>query len=370
MIRNRFHGSTYEKSEAIKASTADQSKMASPFIEDPVDIGAQIVRGSLRRARVFRDRQNPLAYPEDFLYERYRFSSEGLAYLCHLLGPHVSNDTRRSGALTVPQMVCVALRFFATGTFLYAVGDAEHISKNTVCRSIRRVAHALVQLLNAFVVFPGHMPPQCIKDGFFDIAGFPQVVGVIDCLHVPLQSSLGENVRDFLNRKSFRSLNVQMTCDHNCLLTSMDARWPGSVEDCRIFRESTLCQRFQQGMISGLLLGDRGYACQPFLMTPHPDPALEPQKRFNVALAKTRFRIEMTFASLKARFSCLHALRASPERASKTIAACAVLHNIASIRREKAPDITLQPHDVVDSMALDHPAGCAARDAITQTFFS
>ncbi|XP_061750517.1 putative nuclease HARBI1 [Nerophis ophidion] len=145
----------------------------------------------------------------------------------------------------------------------------------------------------------------------------------------------------------------------------MDARWPGCVKDCGIFRESTLRQRFQQGMISGLLLGYRGYACQPFLMTPHPDPVLEPQKRFNVALAKTRFRIEMTFASLKARFSCLHALRVS-----KIIAACAVLHNIVTIWREKAPDITLKPHAVVDSMAVDHPAGCAARDAITQTFFS
>ncbi|XP_054635325.1 putative nuclease HARBI1 [Dunckerocampus dactyliophorus] len=344
--------------------------MASPFIEDPVEIGARIVRGSLRKARIFRDRQNPLAFPDEFLYDRYRFSSEGLAYLCQLLGPNVSNDTRRSSALTVPQMVCIALRFFATGTFMYAVGDAEHISKNTVCRSIHRVAHALIGLLNVFVVFPGHMPAPAIIEGFFGIAGFPRVLGAIDCMHVPLRSSLGENEGDFLNSKSFHSLNVQMTCDHNCMVTSIDAKWPGSVHDSRIFRESTLCQGFQQGMFSGLLLGDQAYPCQPYLMTPYPDPDVGPHNRFNVALAKTKARIEMTFGLLKARFSCLHGLRVSPERASKIIGACAVLHNIATIRKERTPPITVQPPDVVDPNPLDDATGCAARDAITAQFFS
>ncbi|MDF4367676.1 hypothetical protein P3387_26510, partial [Vibrio parahaemolyticus] len=30
------------------------------------------------------------------------------------------------------QILCVALRFFANGSFLYNVGDAEHLSKATV----------------------------------------------------------------------------------------------------------------------------------------------------------------------------------------------------------------------------------------------
>ena len=49
-----------------------------------------------------------------------------------------------------------------------------------------------------------------------------------------------------------------------------------------------------QGFFSGVLLGDRGYACQPYLMTPYPDPDAGPQTTFNVALSKTRVRIEMT----------------------------------------------------------------------------
>ncbi|KAK0139982.1 hypothetical protein N1851_023089 [Merluccius polli] len=80
---------------------------------------------------------------EDILYERYRFSSEGIRYLIILVGPYVGNATKRSCALTVAQCVCVSLRFFATGTYLHTVGDAENISKNTVCLAIRKVVAAL-----------------------------------------------------------------------------------------------------------------------------------------------------------------------------------------------------------------------------------
>ena len=136
-----------------------------------MELGARIVRGALKRARTFRDCQNPLAFHDDHLYERYRFSTEGMTYLCQLLEPYVANATHRSSVLTVPQTVCVALHYFATGTFMYSVSDAEILGKNTVCCAIRKVVLALTQLLNTFVVFPGHLPMQAIKDGFYEIAG-------------------------------------------------------------------------------------------------------------------------------------------------------------------------------------------------------
>lgn len=145
--------------------------MASPFLPNPVDISAQIVRRALGRERVFRDRQNPLTFPDTYLYERYRFSAEGISYICKLLEPHISNVTCRSHALTVPQMVWIALHFFASGTYLYAVGDAENLGKNTVCRTIHKVVLALQGYMNSFIVFPGHLSTMSIKEGFYKIAG-------------------------------------------------------------------------------------------------------------------------------------------------------------------------------------------------------
>ena len=65
--------------------------LASPFVGVPVDLGALIVQASLRRQRVFRDRTDPLALSDDILYERYRFSSEGIRYLIFLVGPYVKS---------------------------------------------------------------------------------------------------------------------------------------------------------------------------------------------------------------------------------------------------------------------------------------
>ncbi len=124
------------------------------------------------------------------------------------------------------------------------------------------------------------------------------------------------------------------------------------------------------GLFDGLLVGDRGYACQRFLLTPYPDPQTRPQNRFNVALSKTRVKIEMTFGILKARFNCLRRLRVSPERASQIVAACAILHNIATIRKERVPPLNQLLPDEIDPITLDHPAGAAVRDAITIQYFT
>ncbi|XP_060763989.1 putative nuclease HARBI1 [Neoarius graeffei] len=182
--------------------------MTPPTRDSRVTTLAQIVRGSLRRARVFRDRQNPLAYPDDVLHERYRFSAEGIPYLCQLIEADVRDVTRRSQALTIEQIMHLSLHYFASGQYMYSIGDAENLSKNTVCRMIRKVVLALTKLLNAFVVFPGHLTALQIKEGFYAIAGFPRVIGAIDCTHIRISAPLGEHEGDYVNRKSFHSINL------------------------------------------------------------------------------------------------------------------------------------------------------------------
>ncbi|KAK0141121.1 Smoothelin-like protein 2 [Merluccius polli] len=115
----------------------------------------------LKAERRFRDRSDPLALPEDILYERYRFSSEedilyeryrfsseDIRYLIVLVGPYEGNATKRSRA---------------------QFGDAENISKNTVCLAIRKVVAALNTLLNMFFVFPNFLPTQTVKEGFYQL---------------------------------------------------------------------------------------------------------------------------------------------------------------------------------------------------------
>ncbi|KAM9408077.1 putative nuclease HARBI1 isoform 1-T5 [Salvelinus alpinus] len=343
--------------------------MACPFVRDVVDEEALVLRRAFRRERVFRDRLDPLAFPDDHLYERYRFSADGIRYLCRLLGPRIKHRTARSHALSVEQMVCVALRFFASGAFLYSVGDAEQLNKATICRTIRSVCLAIKALADVFISFPGHRRLCDIKEEFYRIAGFPNVIGAVDCTHIRIKAPSGAHEANFVNRKSFHSINVQMVCNADCVISNVVAKWPGSVHDSRIFRASEIYQCLSQGEFSGVLLGDRGYGCQPFLLTPFTDPQ-EAQQAYNHAHARTRARVEMTFGLLKARFHCLHKLRVSPVRACDITVACAVLHNVACLRKERAPRVP--PAMDWDNPAIfpDDDSGRLLRDQYVLNYFS
>jgi len=76
-----------------------------------------------------------------------------------------------------------------------------------------------------------------------------------------------------------------------------------------IFNTSELCsylERTHRGLVDGLLLGDSGYACRPFLMTPYINPVERHQRRYNSSHASTRSAIERTFGVWKRRFHVLH----------------------------------------------------------------
>ncbi|XP_059931271.1 LOW QUALITY PROTEIN: putative nuclease HARBI1 [Gadus macrocephalus] len=178
--------------------------MACPFIEEPVDVEAQILRRNLHRERIIRPRLDVLSFPDEYLFERFRFSASSIIYINDILSPHIAHMTHRgSVALSSEQILCIALRF------LYNVGDAEHVSKATVCRAVRNVTLALKRLLCTFVVFPSHRPTRLLKEEFHRIAGFPGVIGCIDGTHIPIIApSINEG--DHVNRKSVRSINVQV----------------------------------------------------------------------------------------------------------------------------------------------------------------
>ena len=146
--------------------------MACPFLDDVLDEEALILRRAFQRESVS-GKVRPVGVSQQLpAWEvRYRFSGDGIRYLCRLLGPKIQHRTARSHALTIPQIVCVALRFFASGAFLYSVGDAENLNKGTICRSVRSVYLALKSLANIFITFPGHRRICYIKEEFYKIAG-------------------------------------------------------------------------------------------------------------------------------------------------------------------------------------------------------
>ena len=146
---------------------------------------------------------------------RYRFSRDSIQYITDTLAPDLERPTERNHALKPQEQVLVALRFFASGSFLELVGDTVGgIPKCTVSRIVSRVSTALARKQNQFIRWPSTAAErQEIKQGFFEKGGFPGVIGCIDGTHIRIQGPSAHE-SDFVNRKGFHSINVQAICDH------------------------------------------------------------------------------------------------------------------------------------------------------------
>ncbi|XP_052286574.1 putative nuclease HARBI1 isoform X2 [Dreissena polymorpha] len=206
---------------------------------------------------------------EEFI-ARYRFSKNGVSFLENLLKDDLQQQTNRNHALTSIQQILITLRFFGTGAFYSVIGDTLGFHKCTVSRVVENVTDAIIKHLHEFVVWPSPAEKERVKQGFYAVAGFPNVIGCIDGKHIRIQAPHDDEA-SYVNWKGFHSINVQAVCDHQGKFTSVNASWPGSCHDSHIFRTSCLCaklEREHKNFADGVLLGDSGYQCIVYMMTP------------------------------------------------------------------------------------------------------
>ena len=152
-------------------------------------------------------------FSNEELLHRFQFGRESLPFIARLIEDEVRRLTRRNHAISTEQQLLIALRFFASGSFLQVIGDTHGYDKATVSRIVRKVSLALANKHEQWIKFPTTMEDKnTIRAGMHDIAGFPCVIGCIDGTHIRLQAP-SQNEPNYVNRKNFHSINVQVICD-------------------------------------------------------------------------------------------------------------------------------------------------------------
>ncbi|XP_042861107.1 putative nuclease HARBI1 [Penaeus japonicus] len=208
------------------------------------------------------------------------------------------------------------------------MGDCHEMSQPTVSRCVRSVSVKIADLAVEYITFPQPAEGEVAMQQFSLIAGMPGVIG-----------------------------------------------WPGSAHDARIFNESQLCQRLQGGHYRGFLLGDNGYPCRSYLLTPFLSPRSDKERNYNFSHIRTRNTIERAFGVLKRRFAVLSIpMRIALETSKKAIIACAVLHNIAVLYRVPFDDFVAMVPDDPPLIPVQDPrnnvqGGHARREQIVHNFF-
>ncbi|KAG0445701.1 hypothetical protein HPB47_018710, partial [Ixodes persulcatus] len=273
--------------------------------------------------------------PEETFRRQYRLAKNVVRWLCDELREEPELRRLRGSwtVMTVEQQVLCALRFYATGSFQGMVASDEHIARDqaTVSIVVRAVSLAIVQI-------PGVI--GCVDGTMIAIVG-------------PSQNDPTVTKAAYWCRKQYYALDVVVVCDADCQVMSIDPRYPGSVHDSFAWRYSWLRSNFEQGRLiddGRFLLGDSGYALEPWLITPVPGfhATSTASGRFNKAHSSMRSVVERCIGLLKSRFRCLQRHRTlyyHPTTATVIISACAVLPNICLSWREPEPEPDSDPDE-------------------------
>ncbi|XP_052248633.1 putative nuclease HARBI1 [Dreissena polymorpha] len=233
--------------------------------------------------REYRERIDIAQLTNDDLYKRYRVNHATLAYIIAQLDAALAPNTDRSHSLSTGYKVLITLRYLATGVIQLNTGDLHSVAQSSVSRAVSQTLDALSSqnVVRRHIRFPTTIESlNRNKQGFFHIARFPNVIGVIDGTHVQIQApSIDEPM--YVNRMGYHSINTQIVFDHNDMIMDVVARWPGSTHDSRILRGSGLWQVFDRNLLpqnDHFLLGDSGYPCKRWLLTPYVRPANNAQE--------------------------------------------------------------------------------------------
>lgn len=331
-----------------------------------------------RKLRIYssiRDRANPFEEFNEHQFQiRFRLRKAICLDILNAIHNDLSKDIR-GYCIPAQLQFFVALRFYATGGFLQTIADTFGVSKQSVSIIVERVSRSLAMRKAEFIKFPANpIELDRIRQDFYNIAKFPGVIGAIDCTHIRIACpAADQRARFWCVRKHMYSINVQAVCDAKMTIINIVARWPGSTHDSRIFRNSKIYTELENEIFGDVhLLGDSGYACLPFLMTPYLVPSSKSEENYNFAHSKTRTTIERCFGILKRRYPCLHyGIRTKLSTTLAVVIACAILHNISIQANDSIEELPILEEIKFDKKASTKctVAGRVKRERIVQQNF-
>ncbi|XP_072000217.1 putative nuclease HARBI1 [Engystomops pustulosus] len=375
-IMGRMSGRVARATCALESAAMDLFPLLAHFANE--ELAQQpLVANQHRRPRIFRERFEFHTLLDEEVVRQFRLDRTTIQDLYEKLKDLCDRKTKRSHAQKGLYKLLTVLYYLASASFQHCVASRFGISQPTFSRNLHEIVGLLNNLAATYIKFPSNEEEiKKMKDEFYQIAGMPNVISLIDCTHVALVPPAAcEDI--YRNRKFFRSINVQFTCGPNMMFTDVVAKYPGATHDAFIFENSCLCTLMEQSRFGdSILLGDNGYKLTQWMMTPYLSPITQQEKNFNRAHRKTRSRIERAFGLLKSRFRCLDhsggALLYAPETVCKIIIACAVLHNICiaqNLEIDIASDLQEQIPFQGDTERFQTAAGQLVRRTLTETYF-
>jgi len=210
------------------------------------------------------------------------------------------------------------------------------VSKGAADRYFWTCVWAICDLAERFIKWPDPARRSTVKEWFLENYSLPHVIGAVDGVHIPLNHAPSLRTSDWNTYKCRYALGVTAVCDHECRFTYLSIGHIGSSQDSTSFKDTELFERsniFFNG--DDYIVGDKGYALLPCLMTPFKknEGATPARELYNSLHKGARGWIENAFGRLKNKFQTLKSLPVDiasddgVDNATSVVLACATLHN-------------------------------------------
>ncbi|XP_011704880.1 PREDICTED: putative nuclease HARBI1 [Wasmannia auropunctata] len=228
-----------------------------------------------------------------------------------------------------------------------SICDRFNVGRATGLRAVRRVTRALFNIAHEFISWPSGEQAQTVINKFKENSRFPNTIGAIDGTHIKIEGPK-ENAADYINRKGYHSIQLQVVCDYRAFITHCYVGHPGSVHDQRVFRQSEVATYLNDEAkfpFDSHIVGDCAYALHERLLVPFKDNGhlSAAQEYYNFCLSSARIVVERCFGLLKGRLRslmyCLPMTRV--DLMAEFVVACCVIHNICILNRDELMIIPL-----------------------------
>lgn len=330
------------------------------------------------RSKAWWDECSSPEFPDEDFRKSFRMGKSTFELICDELNSFVAKeDTMLRAAIPVKQRVAVCIWRLATGEPLRLVSKRFGLGISTchkivldVCSAIRTV------LMPKYLQWPDEDSIGKIKEEFESVSGIPNVVGSMYTTHIPIiapKISMAAYFNKRLterNHKTSYTITVQGVVNPNGMFTDVCIGWPGSMLDDQVLEKSALCQRANQGLLSGVwIVGSSGYPLTDWVLVPYTQQNLTwTQHAFNEKIEEVQSIAKDAFARLKGRWCCLQKrTEVKLQDLPVVLGACCVLHNICEMKGEEFdPEwkFDLVDDEMIPEFPSRSPSSSKARDSI------
>ncbi|XP_069077658.1 putative nuclease HARBI1 [Pleurodeles waltl] len=278
----------------------------------------------MRNATVYRPLVGLATLEKRHVVQTYRLNCATIMELVAQLEPDLLPAIRHPNAIPPPVQVLSVLHHLTSGSFHVTVGLAAGMSQPMFSNDLRVALCALLKHLASYIRSPQCADLSSVKAAFCRVAHVPHVIGATDATHIALVPPR-RSKQVYRNCKNFHSVNEQVVCLADQYISQVTPRFPGSVHDSFILRNSTIPHMMAPLMkdrawligmypcICGLLsslhscppgldipltsvhTADSCYPNLPWVRTPVRHPTTDAEDCYNEAHGRTRWVIERSF---------------------------------------------------------------------------